>query len=76
MDNFLLKIARCAGVSNGEVHPVDILRSDGGPDFGSHDFEQVLDKYNILHEHIPTDNSEQNCIVERRIGIIGERVCT
>ena len=49
------------------------MRTDGGPDFSSQAFEQVLDKHNINHEHITADSSEENGIVERKIGVVSER---
>ena len=76
LDNFLRKIGRFTVDSEGKVKHVQLIRSDGGSDFGSFDFDRVLDKYNIQHESIPADSSEQNGIVERRIGVIAERVRT
>ena len=76
LENFLRKVGRCGTDPGGEVHHIQFIRSDGGADFSSFDFEHVLDKYDIQHECIPADSSEQNGIVERKIGVIGERVRT
>ena len=76
LENFLRKIGKHTKDSEGKVRHVQLIRSDGGADFGSFEFDRVLDKHNIQHECIPADSSEQNGIVERRIGVIGERVRT
>ena len=73
IDNFLRKIGRCDKHGSPHVQTVQFIRSDGGPDFSSHEFEHVLDKFNINHEHITADSSEQMGIVERKIGVVSER---
>ncbi len=73
IDNFLRKIGRCDKHGSPHVQTVQFIRSDGGPDFSSHKFEHVLDRYNIHHEHITADSSEQMGIVERKIGVVSER---
>ena len=76
LSNFLSKIGRHGTASTGHVQHVQFIRSDGGADFSSFAFDQVLDKHNIQHECVPADSSEQNGIVKRKIGVIGERVRT
>ena len=73
IDNFLRKIGRCDKHGSPLVQTVQFIRSDGGPDFSSHEFEHVLDKFSINHEHITADSSEQMGIVERKIGVVSER---
>ena len=73
IDNFLRKIGRCNKHGSPHVQTVQFIPSDGGPDFSSHEFEQVLDKFDINHEHITADSSEQMGIVERKIGVVSER---
>ena len=71
---FCAKLADVTSMVRHTSKPfIQFIRSDGGPDFSSHQFEQVLDKFDINHEHITGDRSEQMGIVKRKIGVISER---
>ena len=72
IDNFLRKIGGCDKHGSPHVQTAQFIRSDGGPDFNAHEFEHVLDKFKIYHDHITTDSSEQMGIVERKIGVVSE----
>ena len=72
LDSFLKKATTLT--DGAGVEHIHFIRSDGGPDFHSTDTENVLDKYSITHEFINAGASNQNGVVERRIGIVAERV--
>ena len=74
LDNFLRKAKRLNDA--GGVQHIQFIRSDGGPDFSSASAISVLDAHDVTHELTNAGSSNQNGIVERRIGIVAERTRT
>ena len=74
LDGFLRKAKR-HNEENGIEH-IQFLRSDGGPDFASAATINVLDEHDVTHELTNAGASNQNGMVERRIGIVAARVRT
>ena len=74
LDEFLRKAKRLNGAAG--VEHIQFVRSDGGPDFASAATINVLDKFDITHEIVNAGASNQNGIVERRIGIVAARTRT
>ena len=74
LNNFLRKMQNRADC--GAVQHIQFIRSDGGPDFGSAATMNVLDAHGITHEIVNAGASNQNGLVERRIGVVAAKVRT
>jgi hypothetical protein len=69
---FVRYLQRQSRVHIGELK---VVRSDGGGEFKTHDFRELVEQQGLLHQHSVRYRSSQNGVADRAIRTVSKMAC-